>query len=114
MALPENEESLRTFFNTLDDLVFVFEPGGRILFMNPAAQERLGCTPEQRADMTILDIHPPEQRGLVSKLLAGLTADKVMICPIPLRAANGTFIPMETKIVPGQWRGKNGAVRHFT
>jgi PAS domain S-box-containing protein len=105
-ALQENEEGLQTFFNALDDLVFVFEPGGRILFTNPAAQNQLGCTPAKLAGMTILDVHPPEQRGEVLKLLTGLMADKITICPIPLQAGDGTRILVETKILPGQWRGK--------
>jgi len=105
-ALQEHEDSLQTFFNALDDLVFVFEPEGRILFTNPAAQNQLGCTPAKLAGMTILDVHPPEQRGEVSRLLAGLIADNITICPIPLQAGDGTCIPVETKILSGLWRGK--------
>jgi PAS domain S-box-containing protein len=103
---PENEDSLQAFFNALDDLVFVFEPEGRILFINPAAQSQLGYTPAELAGMTALDLHPPEQRPEAAKLLAGLIADKIMICPIPLQARDGTLILVETKILHGQWRGK--------
>jgi PAS domain S-box-containing protein len=104
-ALQEHEESLQTFFTALDDLVFVFEPDGRILFTNPAAQNQLGCAPAKLAGMTILDVHPPEQRGEISKLLAGLIADKITICSIPLQTVDGACIPVETKILSGQWRG---------
>src|ERR1017187_7543140 len=105
-ASQENEESLQTFFNTLDDLVFVFEPEGRILFTNPAAQNQLGYTPAELAGMTALDLHPPEQRQEAAKLLAGLIAGKITICPIPLQARDGTRILVETKVLHGQWRGK--------
>jgi PAS domain S-box-containing protein len=105
-SLQDNDESLQTFFNALDDLVFVFEPGGRILFTNPAAQNQLGCTAAKLAGMTILDVHPPEHRGEVSRLLAGLIADKITICSIPLQDGYGTCIPVETKILSGQWRGQ--------
>ena len=105
-ALQENEDSLKTFFNALDDLVFVFEPGGRILFTNSAAQNQLGYTPAQLAGITIFDVHPPEQRDEVSKLLAGLVAGKITICPVPLQDGDGTRIPVETKILSGQWRGQ--------
>ena len=105
-ASQENEESLQTFFNVLDDLVFVFEPEGRILFANPAAQNQLGYTPAELAGMTALDLHPPEQRQEAAKLLADLIAGKIMICPIPLQARDGTRILVETKVLHGQWRGK--------
>jgi PAS domain S-box-containing protein len=102
---PENEDSLQAFLNALDDLVFVFEPEGRILFTNPAAQNQLGYTPAELAGMTALDLHPPEQRPEAAKLLAGMMAGKIMVCPIPLQARDGTRIPVETKILHGQWRG---------
>jgi PAS domain S-box-containing protein len=105
-ASQENEESLQTFFNALDDLVFVFEPEGRILFANPAAQNQLGYTPAELAGITALDLHPPEQRQEAAKLLAGVIADKITICPIPLQARDGTRILVETKVLRGQWRGK--------
>jgi PAS domain S-box-containing protein len=105
-ASQENQESLQTFFNALDDLVFVFEPEGHILFTNPAAQNRLGYTPAELAGMNTLDLHPPEQRQEAAKLLAGVMAGKITICPIPLQARNGTRILAETEILHGQWCGK--------
>jgi PAS domain S-box-containing protein len=105
-ALPENEDGLQTFFNALDDLVFVFEPEGRILFANPAAQKQLGYTAAELAGMTALDLHPPEQRQEAAILLAGLIAGKITVCPIPLQARNGTRILVETKLMHGQWRGQ--------
>ena len=106
-ASQDNEESLQTFFNALDDLVFVFDPEGRILFANPAAQNLLGYTPAELAGMAALDLHPPEQRQEAAKLLAGVIAGKITICPIPLQARDGTRILVETKILHGQWRGKD-------
>ncbi len=105
-ASQENEESLQTFFNALDDLVFVFEPEGRILFTNPAAQNRLGYTPAELAGMKALDLHPPEQRQEAAKFLAGVMAGKITICPIPLQTRDGARILVETKVLPGLWRGK--------
>jgi PAS domain S-box-containing protein len=105
-ALREDEERLQIFFNALDNPVFVFEPDGRILCTNPAAQDQLGYPLEKLAGMTILDVHPPEHRGEISRLLAGLIADGITICPIPLLAGDGTYILVETKILSGQWRGK--------
>ena len=105
-APPADEQSLQTFFNTLDDMVFVFEAGGRIVFTNPSAQKQLGYTAAELARMTILDVHPPERQLEMAKLLADSIAGKTMICPIPLQARNGAHILVETKILRGQWRGE--------
>ena len=56
--------------------------------------------------MTALDLHPPELRSEAAKLLAGMMADKIMVCPIPLQARDGTRILVETKLMHGQWRGQ--------
>ena len=102
----EEAESLPAFFNALDDMVFVFEPGGRILFTNPTAQKQLGYTPAELAGMSIFDVHPLEQRPEAAKILAGVTAGKITICPIPLQRRDGTPILVETKVLLGQWHGQ--------
>src|SRR5208283_5096470 len=105
-SASEREGGLQTFFEVLDDLVFVFEPGGRILFTNPAAQKQLGYTAAELADMSALEVHPPEQRAEAARLLAELIAGKISVCPIPLQTKNGSHILVDTKILHGQWRGQ--------
>jgi PAS domain S-box-containing protein len=103
---PEIEDGLQAHFTALDDMVFVFEPAGRILFTNPAAQQQLGYTAAELANMLALEIHPPEQRAEAAQLLAGLPVGNIVICPIPLFTKNGTHILAETKILHGQWHGQ--------
>jgi two-component system, cell cycle sensor histidine kinase and response regulator CckA len=103
---PDDGVRLQAFFNALDDLVFVFEPGGRILFSNPAAQKQLGYTRAGLAGMNVLELHPPELRPEAKQLLAGMSADETIVCPVPLQAKDGTRIPVETKIMPGEWCGR--------
>jgi two-component system cell cycle sensor histidine kinase/response regulator CckA len=104
---PEGEGGLQAFFDALDDLVFVFEPEGRILFTNPAARNQLGYTAAELADMSALEVHPPEQRVEAARLLADLIAGKIAICPIPLQTKSGRHILVETKVLHGQWRGQS-------
>jgi PAS domain S-box-containing protein len=106
VASPNSETSLQAFFDALDDMVFVFEPTGRILFTNPAAQKQLGYTAAELAGMSALDLHPAELRVEAASLLAGLTADYIVVCPVPLQAKDGTRILVETKIMQGEWRGQ--------
>ena len=105
-ASRENGDSLQTFFAALDDMVFVFEPEGRILFSNPAAQRQLGYSAAELAEMSILEIHPAERWAEASKWLSDLTAGKIAVCPVPLQTQSGSHILVETKILRGQWRGR--------
>ncbi len=105
-ASPESEGGLQTFFEAVDDLVFVFESDGRILFTNPAAQKQLGYTAAELAGMSALEVHPPELRAEAANLLAKLIAGKISICPIPLQTKTGSHILVETKFLHGQWCGQ--------
>lgn len=114
-ASPEPEDNWQTFFNALDDLVFVFEPEGRILFTNPATQKQLGYTATELVNLPRLDLYPPEQRPAAAKLLGDLMAGKNTVCLIPLQTKSGACIPVETNILRGQWHGKTvlfGISRH--
>jgi len=86
--------------------VFVFEPGGRILFTNPAAAKPAGIHPGKTGRNEHSRCSPAGKPGGSFKLLAGLVAGQITICPVSLQAGNGTRIPVETKILHGQWRGK--------
>ncbi|HTY86722.1 MAG TPA: PAS domain S-box protein [Candidatus Acidoferrum sp.] len=105
-ASSEGEGSLQAFFEALDDMVFVFEPEGRILFTNPATRRQLGYTAAELAGMSALEVHPPEHRAEAATLLEELIAGKISICPLPLQTKTGSHILVETKILHGQWRSR--------
>jgi two-component system, cell cycle sensor histidine kinase and response regulator CckA len=107
---PEKEDCLRTFFNALDDLVFIFDADDHILFTNPAAQKRLGYTAAELTGMHALDLHPPDQRPAAADILAGMLAGRNVICPIPLQTRDGTSIPVETKVCFGEWSGRKAFI----
>jgi PAS domain S-box-containing protein len=103
----ENEETLQNFFNVLDDLVFILDSNGRILFTNPAARKRLGYSAADLAAMHAMDMHPPEHRREAADIVAGMLTGNIASCSIPLLARDGTRIPAETRISRGKWRGKS-------
>ena len=46
-ALRESKENFHTFFNTMDDIIVVATPDGRIIYSNPAMSRKLGYSPEE-------------------------------------------------------------------
>lgn len=96
-----SEDNFRTFFDTIDHLLFVLDQQGLIVKTNQTAVERLGYTPEELLGMPVLQLHPAQRRdeaaGIVQQMLAGTA----QFCPVPLLCRDGTLIPVETRVTSG-------------
>ena len=103
----ENGTNLQAVFDSLEDFLFVLDSDGRILHVNEVALRRLGYSTEELSGMSVLEVHPPDQRAGAVEILKDLLAGKGDSCPIPLITRNGEFIPVETKVTRGQWNGRD-------
>jgi two-component system, sensor histidine kinase and response regulator len=105
-ALALSQKNFATFFNTIEDLLFILDMDGNILHVNDTVRKRLGYTPGELLGRTVLMVHPParqeEALGIITDMLAG----KADMCPVPLITKQGKEIPVETRVVAGEWNGK--------
>lgn len=106
-SLKESEQNFRQFFNTVDDLIFVADPEGKILFTNTAVTKKLGFTPEELDRMRVLDVHPRPYREDANKIFAAMFRGERDYCPLPLQTKDGHFLPVETRVWFGRWAGKD-------
>ena len=99
-------KNYETFFNTIDEFLFVLDEQGNIIHMNSTVTERLGYTREELVGQTVLMVHPKERREeagrIVGEMLSGLTE----FCPVPLITKTGAQIPVETRVSSGTWDGR--------
>ena len=107
-SLRESQKNLQTMFDTVDDFLFILDADGRILHFNPVVERRLGYSAQELAEMSVLQMHPPERREETAEIVADLLAGKRTSCPIPLMAKDGSLTPVETKMSRGQWGGRDG------
>ncbi|WP_201093697.1 PAS domain S-box protein [Thiocystis minor] len=103
--LRESEANFRAFFESIDDLIFVTTPMGRIRYLNPSAERTLGYRVEDLTGLSLLDLHPAERRQEARDILAALLAGQRDTCPLPLVTRDGRLIPVESRIWHGQWDG---------
>ena len=108
-ALRDGRGDLRAFFEAVDDLIFVATPGGRLVYANPALSARLGYSAEHIAAMHLLDLHPLEMRDEAEAIHAALLRGDRDDCPLPLQAASGALVPVETRVWLGRWNGADCA-----
>jgi PAS domain S-box-containing protein len=105
-ALRESEHNLRTFFDSMVDLVFVGDLQGKILHCNHAAVEKLGHTQAELCAFYFLDLHPPHLRQEAQAIIAAMAGGTTRTCPLPLQRKDGSLLPVETHVWHGQWDGQ--------
>lgn len=104
--LRDSESNFREFFNTIDDFLFVLDVTGNILFVNKTVIDRLGYSASSLLGQSVLNVHPPARREEAGRIVGAMLAGKEAFCPVPLIAADGKLIPVETRVVPGIWNGE--------
>lgn len=104
--LRESELNFRTFFDTVDDVIVVATPDGRILFGNAAVERKLGFSAQELAGMAVPDLHPPERRAEAGEILAAMFRGERQVCPLPLARRDGWLLPVETRVWYGKWNGQ--------
>ena len=107
LALEQTRKNYETFFNTIDDFLFVLNEDGTILHTNDTVLQRLGYLTGELMDESVLMVHPPERREEAGRIVGEMLAGTTDFCPVPLISKNGMLIPVETKVKRGYWDSKS-------
>jgi PAS domain S-box-containing protein len=104
-ALKASEENFRDFFETIEDIIVVASPEGRILYANKSFHRKMGYEPADLARLDILDLRPQDRREEVERVFSSILNGAEPHCKIPLVTRDGVQIPVETRIWFGKWSG---------
>ena len=105
-VVREREANFRAFFESMTDLIVVATPDGRIVFSNAAIARTLGYGARELAGKHILDVHPPDKRGIAEQFFTAMLRGERESCRLPMMAKNGTLVPVETRVWFGRWNGE--------
>jgi PAS domain S-box-containing protein len=105
--LIQNETNLHSFFDTIDDMLFVLNTEGNIIKINKAVQDRLKCTEDELIGQNVLMVHVPEGRVKAQKIVGEMLAGAETICDVPLISKFGDIIKVETKVKLGKWNNED-------
>ncbi len=103
--LEQTRQNYETFFNTIDDFLWVFDTKSRILHFNQTAENRLGYTGQELTGHPADILHPNERKTEVLQTIAHILNGDTDHCAIPLVTKSGQQIPVETRVKPGFWNG---------
>ncbi len=99
-------QNFDTFFNTIDDLLFVLDADGTMIHVNETVCRRLGYSEAELLGRPVLDVHPPLRREEAGRIVAAMLSGEADFCPVPVVTKGGAEIPVETRVVPGVWDGE--------
>jgi len=108
--IRQNQQDLKTLFNTIDDFLFILDMNGEILYFNSTVTERLGYEDKELLHQFVLKVHPPDQHVEATTKIQGMLAGTESVCTVPLLCKNGQEIPVETKVKKGFWSGKEAII----
>ncbi len=103
--LRESHENFRTFFESIDDVIVVGAPDGKIMHSNSALTRKLGYSREEIANMNVLDLNCRSQRQEAETIFSDMFTGHRTSCPLPLEKKDGTLLPSETRVWFGKWSG---------
>ncbi len=104
-ALAASEANHRDLFESLDDVVVVADPAGRIVHVNSAAVRVLGRDVDDLRGRHVLDLHPPQVRGEAEEIVGDILAGRRDSCPLPLESSDGRLVQVETRVTRATWDG---------
>ncbi len=101
--LANEKKDFESLFNTIDDLMIIGDLEGNILHVNNAVKDKLGYSFAELKQMTILDLHPEDQKAEAKRILSAMFAGEQESCPLELITKNDRRFPVETRIWFGNW-----------
>ncbi len=102
-AMRASEANFRTFFETIEDMIVVATPKGRILFTNEALERKLGYSADELAAMRALDLNPADNRLEAEEIFDAIYRGQRNTCSLPLARNDGSLVPVETRAWLGVW-----------
>ena len=104
--LIQTRQNYETFFNTINDFLFILDEQGNIIHTNKTVINRLGYTMEELLGNSVLNVHPAERREEAGRIVGEMLSGTSEFCPVPLITKSGVQIPVETRISLGIWNNK--------
>ena len=106
VIVEQTIKNFETFFNTINDFLFVLDQKGHIIYTNNTVTNRLGYTREQLSGNPVVMVHPPERRDEAGRMIAEILSGLTEFCHVPIMTKSGIQIPVETRVSYGFWYGK--------
>ncbi|MGC4066185.1 MAG: PAS domain S-box protein [Polyangiaceae bacterium] len=108
--LERSERNLRTFFDTVDDLVIIADTDAKIIYTNPAVVRKLGYPEEQLIGMSIVELCAEENRAEAEPVIHEMVCGTRNQVALAFLRRDGSAIPVDTRGWLGSWDGRTSLI----
>ena len=105
--LVQNDSNLNSFFNTIDDMLFVLDSESNIIKINDSVKNKLKYSEEELLGTSVLNVHIPEGREDAQRIVMEMLSGQTDSCSVPLISQTGEVIKVETKVKLGKWNNQD-------
>ena len=109
-SLEMSQKNLTSIFDAMNDLVFILDSNGCLLYVNRVVSLQLGYRKDVLIGMNILEIHAPQHLKDVATFVADMLEGKDTLFIGHLMRKDGSHIDVETKITKGIWNEKEALI----
>ena len=106
-ALHEDQQNFLAFFESVDDIISVYNSDGSILYINSAGSRKLGYSLEEFKRLNVFGLHCEKNRQEMMKAFEDVLKNKTGACQFPMVTRDGRILPVETRAWIGKWSGKD-------
>ncbi len=103
---PWSDDAVWSFIEASDDLIVVVDARQRIVAANASLYQRLRRDAGSIVGEHVLSLHPEAHRGEAEEVVREMLAGRQSICVLPLAVSDGSELHVDTRIIPGRWRGE--------
>lgn len=94
------------FFNAIDDLFFICDPEGSILFCNEPAARILDYSADQLKGMSLFDLYDPSRKDEAREAFDKVLRREDLSGDIPILSSTGRPVYVESRFWTGEWCGQ--------
>ena len=104
--IEQTRQNYETFFNAIDEFIFVLDRNGFIIHANATVFKRLKYEYTDLIGKSVKVVHPIEMQIDAIRIVSEMLLGKTDSCTIPLITKNGIHILVETRVTEGVWNGQ--------
>jgi len=99
-----------TLFNALDEMIFVLDMNGYVLWINERVKKQFVCSDEDIVGRDVLGSHIPDHRDEILRTMTGPLPEKIKFFRIPLKIRNVSSIDIEMNVLRGIWDDQDALI----
>jgi PAS domain S-box-containing protein len=106
-GLQKSKNNLNSLLDALDEMVFIMDMKGQILYINAALIRSLKYSEKDLEMKDFLMLYPQDWEDDVLLNLDGIMTGKSSTCETPLASKEGILVPVKSKFTIGYWGGQD-------